>query len=385
MKYFNESLINLSSVKYNDIEGFSLYVSDSGNFISNGEIKFNCSNLVTSAIDGEVFFTIKFTPDGIPIYIPYRLFDIFFYDKIAESISEKGHASSFVQNFINSFRCNNWFSLAWINRLIAKMKLKLGDKAILMYKINGLNIIQLISLYKTGIIKYSSDKLLKIVPYEIAQTSNKILSLTDITNILGERISNFTEVIRYFEIPENIINEVNDLEVPDTLGLSIFNINLYNTELREQVYKNMDKAIELNEDVYKYFAVRFREIENELRYNLGYNSVGSLFTETLLFNKIKKEFPRYQVISQFSPTWLSPQRFDIFIKEKRCAIEYNGIQHYEPIDYFGGEEGFKRTKKRDIAKRKKCKENNCNLIEIKYDEDFESAVQRICLKIELLP
>ena len=155
MEYFNDSLISLSSVRYNEVGGFSLYVSESGNFISNGEIKINCSNLVTSAIDGEVFFSANFAPDGVPFYIPYRLFNIFFYDKIAESIFEIYDASSFIQKFTNSFSCNDWFSLAWVNRLIAKMKLKLEDKASLMYEIDGLNIIHLFPLYKKGIIKYS--------------------------------------------------------------------------------------------------------------------------------------------------------------------------------------------------------------------------------------
>lgn len=385
MEYFNNSLISLDSVRYNDVGEFSFYVNETENYISNGKIKINCSNLVTSAIDGEIFFSVKFTPDGIPLYIPYRLFDIFFYDKIAESISELADANNFVQNFINSFRCNDWFSLAWVNRLIAKMKLNIEDKANLMYEIDGLSIIQLIALLKKEIIKYSSEKLLKIVPYELSQTSIKILSLTDITGIVGGKVSDFIAMTRYFEIPENIINDVGEFEISDILNISYFNIDLYKTELREQLYKKMDKVTELNEDVYEFFAVRFREIENELRFNLGYNSVGSLFTETLLFNRIKKEFPSYQVISQFSPAWLSPQRFDIFIVEKKCAIEYNGIQHYEAINYFGGEAGLKRTKKRDNTKKKKCKENNCYLIVIKYDEDFETAIKRISSIITLLP
>lgn len=385
MEYFNESLISLSSVRYNDAGEFSLYVNDTGNYISNGKIKINCSNLVTSAIDDEIFFSVKFTPDGIPFSIPYRLFDIFFYDKIAESISELVDAKNFVQKFIRSFRCNDWFSLAWVNRLIAKMKLNPENKANLMYEIDGLNMIQLIALYKKEVIKYSPEKLLKTVPYEISKTSNRILSLTDIRGILEGKMSDFNTMIRYFDIPEYIINDVSDLEMADTLNISYFNIDFYNTELREQLHKKMDQVTELNEDVYEFFAVRFREIENEIRFNLGYNSVGTLFTETLLFNRIKKAFPGHQVISQFSPSWLLPQRFDIFIKEKKCAIEYNGIQHYEAINYFGGEEGLKRTKKRDNTKRKKCKENNCYLIEIKYDEDFETAMKRIFSIITLLP
>jgi hypothetical protein len=83
------------------------------------------------------------------------------------------------------------------------------------------------------------------------------------------------------------------------------------------------------------------------------------------------------LISQYSPIWLGRQRFDIFIKELNLAIEYNGRQHYESIDFYGGEEGFQSTLKRDNEKRKKCRDNNCPLIEVRYDEDFEITLNKI--------
>jgi hypothetical protein len=62
------------------------------------------------------------------------------------------------------------------------------------------------------------------------------------------------------------------------------------------------------------------------------------------------------------------------------AIEYNGKQHYEPVLYFGGQEGFLNTIKRDKAKKKKCKENKCHLIEVKYDEDLETFTKHLKMK-----
>jgi len=61
-------------------------------------------------------------------------------------------------------------------------------------------------------------------------------------------------------------------------------------------------------------------------------------------------------------------RFDFYLPDDNICIEYQGKQHYEPIDYFGGEEGFKEQLKRDNLKRQFCKENNIKLIEIPYDE-----------------
>lgn len=50
------------------------------------------------------------------------------------------------------------------------------------------------------------------------------------------------------------------------------------------------------------------------------------------------------------------------------SIEFNGIQHYQPIDAFGGSEGFLDVKKRDNIKYNFCKSNNIKLIIISYKE-----------------
>lgn len=49
-----------------------------------------------------------------------------------------------------------------------------------------------------------------------------------------------------------------------------------------------------------------------------------------------------------------------------CLIEFDGEQHFYPVDYFGGEEGFKGAIKRDHIKNKYCEENNIILIRIPY-------------------
>ena len=51
-----------------------------------------------------------------------------------------------------------------------------------------------------------------------------------------------------------------------------------------------------------------------------------------------------------------------------CLIEYDGRQHFEPIEHWGGEKEFQISKKRDAIKREYCEENNITLIEIPYWE-----------------
>lgn len=63
-------------------------------------------------------------------------------------------------------------------------------------------------------------------------------------------------------------------------------------------------------------------------------------------------------------------RFDFFIilNNKTSVIEYNGIQHYEPIDFYGGEDSFLKQQINDQDKQEYCKDNNIDLIIIKYND-----------------
>lgn len=107
------------------------------------------------------------------------------------------------------------------------------------------------------------------------------------------------------------------------------------------------------------------EAENTFRAYLGLKpKAPKWISEQELFDKIKLNYKKLVIVSQASPEWLGRQRFDIFIPELNVAIEYNGLQHYEAVGLFGGEEGLRQTQFRDEEKRRKCKENNCKLLEV---------------------
>ena len=59
---------------------------------------------------------------------------------------------------------------------------------------------------------------------------------------------------------------------------------------------------------------------------------------------------------------------DFYLPQYNLVIEYNGIQHYEPVSVFGGEEGFLSSQKRDKIKAEYLKENNIDLLVIPYTE-----------------
>jgi hypothetical protein len=59
-------------------------------------------------------------------------------------------------------------------------------------------------------------------------------------------------------------------------------------------------------------------------------------------------------------------RFDFYIPEMNICVEFDGIQHFQEVDFFGGEEEFERTKKRDLIKNTFCEISNIKLIRIPY-------------------
>lgn len=56
--------------------------------------------------------------------------------------------------------------------------------------------------------------------------------------------------------------------------------------------------------------------------------------------------------------------FDFYLLELNSIIEFQGEQHYYPIKFFGGEEGFRKIKFHDKIKREFCYANNISYIEI---------------------
>ena len=59
-------------------------------------------------------------------------------------------------------------------------------------------------------------------------------------------------------------------------------------------------------------------------------------------------------------------RFDFYLPDSSLTIEYQGRQHDEEVDYFGGKQELEKRKRYDNLKRKYCKDNNIELLEIWY-------------------
>lgn len=73
--------------------------------------------------------------------------------------------------------------------------------------------------------------------------------------------------------------------------------------------------------------------------------------------------------------------YDFYLPDHNLLIEYHGIQHYKPIEYFGGESGFQDLKLRDSFKKQLAKYTKYQFLEIKYiyfvnssEEEFEEKL-----------
>lgn len=64
----------------------------------------------------------------------------------------------------------------------------------------------------------------------------------------------------------------------------------------------------------------------------------------------------------------NPLSFDFYLDGYNIIIEFDGIQHFEPIEHFGGTHEFLDRQKKDNIKNKYCKENHISLLRISYQE-----------------
>ena len=69
--------------------------------------------------------------------------------------------------------------------------------------------------------------------------------------------------------------------------------------------------------------------------------------------------------------------FDFYLPDYSICIEYNGIQHYKPVEYFGGVDGLKEQQRRDKIKLNYCDNNEILLIVVKYNEKIINLVNKI--------
>lgn len=115
----------------------------------------------------------------------------------------------------------------------------------------------------------------------------------------------------------------------------------------------------------------YKEIENEVREAFSYPKIGEKWiSETILYKMVQILFPSLEVVHHYRGKELEGLEIDIWIPSLKVGIEYQGIQHFEPVAHWGGEDGLSKRKQNDKKKKELCKSLNYKLVEFRYDESL---------------
>lgn len=140
-------------------------------------------------------------------------------------------------------------------------------------------------------------------------------------------------------------------------------------------FKNLNSVIRIKCELHGWFnKIASRHLYGKqgcpiCKSSQGERKIFNILTENNIIFEREKRFNdcRYK----------NPLPFDFYIKKLNTVIEFDGIQHFKSIEYFGGEESLKNTQLRDEIKTDYCKNNNIGLIRIKYDDNIEDKLKDI--------
>lgn len=125
-------------------------------------------------------------------------------------------------------------------------------------------------------------------------------------------------------------------------------------------------------------------------------SQNSIHGECAYYNKSKGEDFICDFLNKYNITFNSQQtfedlkgvggyklRYDFYLPTYNILIEYQGKQHEEVIEYFGGVENFKKQQEHDKRKREYAEKYNIKLLEIWY-WDFKNIEEILSKELNLL-
>lgn len=85
-----------------------------------------------------------------------------------------------------------------------------------------------------------------------------------------------------------------------------------------------------------------------------------------ILNELNQEYISQHIFDGLVSVNGGTLMIDFYIPSRNLCIEYDGIQHFEPVEYFGGQKAFDTQTINDSIKDRYCKENNIKMIRIPY-------------------
>ena len=100
-------------------------------------------------------------------------------------------------------------------------------------------------------------------------------------------------------------------------------------------------------------------------------------SETFLYQIVSQLFTEKEILRHQRLIWLNGLELDIFIPALQLGVEYQGQQHFHPIEAWGGEKAIKALQERDARKVQICVERGVTLITIDYMEPLTAEYLRV--------
>ena len=150
----------------------------------------------------------------------------------------------------------------------------------------------------------------------------------------------------------------------------------------KSIYKNSKTKLEI---ICKLHGSFFKRPNNHINGSIeGCPKCTSSYGESKIFTILKGNNINFNTQKTYKDCFYKGVlRFDFYLPKYNMCIEYNGDQHYKPIDFFGGNEQYDKNKIRDDIKKKYCSDNNIKLLIIKSNENILDAL-KIALNINLM-
>lgn len=269
------------------------------------------------------------------------------------------------ENYVAKISRTNKDAISFIEYVITKSKSKEARNTI-NYLIYGMPLKYIIaSAFSNLTIK---EKLCDLIKKDIILITNPIKKENLINEIYMRYISendNYTKIFR------KLMNKYKT----DEFGLIMIILYKYGEELAF----DLPSIENVKYDVSEYTIGVINNSNNDKNKRLYDDIYLSLDIEKI---KWKSEFTMFKLIKSYFPDAIYQYRFkdlgqqslDVYVPSIKIAFEYQGQQHYEPIEVFGGWQHFEKQKENDKQKREICKNNGIDLIEWKYTENINKFV-----------
>lgn len=95
-------------------------------------------------------------------------------------------------------------------------------------------------------------------------------------------------------------------------------------------------------------------------------------SEKIVLNALIEKYGKVEY--QYKEPWLQSKTsfssIDFYLPDYKIGIEYQGRQHFIPLERFGGENGYLLQSKRDLAKYINCMKNGIKMFYVSFEKEI---------------